>query len=675
MPAPFALVSLCGLRESDSVHRFVLLLLLCLPCLATDRSVAEWVLDMRGRILVNDSREPISDLSDLPAGEIRLTGIDLYGTILDPKDISKLDGLTSLKELYLPGPSFNPGAGSKLDANDELKVLGSIKTLEKLHFSVHFLTNVNVQDKGLSFLTNLTNLKELRLAQGSIKKFDFSPFVNLESLDVSYSRADNDMMKGLASLKKLKRLNLKDTLVNDDGLQYIAGVQSLEVLNLYGLKITDKGLAYLKDLKNIRQLNLLGGPITDEGVEVLAGFPKLEELNLYRSEITNSGLARLKALKSLTNLDMRYSLVTHAGISDLQKSLPDCKIDFVGAVSLSSGKEIPAPKSNTPQAIAKWVQAVGGTAKIVDGKLLSISLATTPVSDNQIKNIAQATDLEELSLAGTEIGDIGLASLKSLVNLKSLELSATTVSDRGLESLAGMKRLENLSLEATLVRGPGLSQLKDLPALKTINLTSLPLRDETITSLPESLPYVENLSIAYSEPTNASMKDLARMTQLRSLDMTGTDVGDEGLVQLAKLTNLEELLLSYARFNDKGFAPLAALTKLRKFEAVHTRFGKESVPVLAKLTTLEDVNLDYTAIDDESIKALSALTNLRELRVDTGKITDASIPAFSTLKNLRYLNLYHTLITENGYNDLKKALPECEIVFDRDSLLPNRRGS
>ena len=45
------------------------------------------------------------------------------------------------------------------------------------------------------------------------------------------------------------------------------------------------------------------------------------------------------------------------------------------------------------------------------------------------------------------------------------------------------------------------------------------------------------------------------------------------------------------------------------------------------------------------------------------------------MKNLKYLNLYHTLVTDKGYQTLKTALPSCEIVYDRESSLPTRRRS
>jgi hypothetical protein len=42
------------------------------------------------------------------------------------------------------------------------------------------------------------------------------------------------------------------------------------------------------------------------------------------------------------------------------------------------------------------------------------------------------------------------------------------------------------------------------------------------------------------------------------------------------------------------------------------------------------------------------------------------------LKNLRQLDLYHTLVTDKGYQQLKQTLPDCVIQYSRDSA--RRRG-
>jgi hypothetical protein len=53
----------------------------------------------------------------------------------------------------------------------------------------------------------------------------------------------------------------------------------------------------------------------------------------------------------------------------------------------------------------------------------------------------------------------------------------------------------------------------------------------------------------------------------------------------------------------------------------------------------------------------------------------AEVEPLKLLVNLKVLNLYHTLVTERGFETLKASLPNCRIIWDRESSLPNRRGS
>jgi len=69
------------------------------------------------------------------------------------------------------------------------------------------------------------------------------------------------------------------------------------------------------------------------------------------------------------------------------------------------------------------------------------------------------------------------------------------------------------------------------------------------------------------------------------------------------------------------------------------------------------------------------LSRLTTLRLDSASITDAGVKTLAALGSLRTLNLYHTLVTEAGYKNLKAALPACHIIWERESNLPTRRGS
>src|ERR1700761_5193487 len=80
---------------------------------ADERGIAEWVLRWEGSVILEGANRPLHDVSQLPAGEFHIKSIDLTAAVMHPIELRKLEGLTHLRELYLPGPIWNPGAGKE----------------------------------------------------------------------------------------------------------------------------------------------------------------------------------------------------------------------------------------------------------------------------------------------------------------------------------------------------------------------------------------------------------------------------------------------------------------------------------------------------------------------------------------------------------------------------------
>ena len=503
-----------------------------------EREVAEWVIRQGGRVVLEGSRTPLRDLSELPSGELHITGVDLFNTIVEPKKLEKLSGLTGLRELDLPASMWTPFSDSPLDANDALKNLAGLKNIERLYFSLHFLPTYNVQDKGLAYLTGLTHLRELRLAQSQVVKPNLATFVHLQSLDLNDSTFTDEGMKGLEGLKELRRLYLRNTAVTDEGLKHLSSLTQLEELDLYGVKVTESGLVSLRNLTAMRKLNLLGAEIDDAGMQILSGMIHLRELNLYRTHITNAGLSKLAALKELVSLDVRYSRVTDGGVVALHAAIPECAVEFVGgAAGPITGAAAIRPAGTSEKAVAEWIKALGGKAEFKDGKLRSISLASRRVSDSQLDYLRGLRNLETLDLAATETGDLGLSAVKSLTGLRELILSNTSVSDSGLANLSGLAKLQTLRLDGTLVRGPGLAHLKGLTSLIELDLTSSPVTDEGLKQIGE-MRSLERLRLSYSDITDEGLAPIEKLAQLKVLELNGTDVGRHGHGQLSSLFTL-----------------------------------------------------------------------------------------------------------------------------------------
>src|SRR6202162_2384487 len=376
---------------------------------ATEREVAEWVLRWEGSLILEGAPQnvsggqPIRDVFQLPAGDFHIASIDLSAAVMRPVELRELEGLTHLRQLYLPGKIWNPGAGNE-DKTGVFEALASLTSVERLAFSWHFNSNIEVVDKGIDKLAPWSGLKHSRCSQCRLAKPKLSVFSELRDLDLSDNPFTDEGMASLAGLRNLKHLILRNTLVTDDGLKYLQDLSALEELDLSGTRITGRGLEHLSNLKSIRRLNLLGAQVPDESMDVLAGMKSLEVLNLYRTLVTNSGLASLHSLKNLTDVDVRYSRVTANGVEALRAALPEVKVRFDGAGLLKTLRPGAAnPANSSPQAIAKWVRLMGGSADLVDGRLTSVNLASTSLSDAQLAFLENLPDLHNLHLRATQL--------------------------------------------------------------------------------------------------------------------------------------------------------------------------------------------------------------------------------------------------------------------------------
>ncbi len=234
---------------------------------ATERDLAEWVLRWEGSVLLEGAGEPLHDVSQLPVGEIHIAAIELTAGVMRPVELRRIEGLTHLRELYLPGPIWNPGAG-KEDKTGVFEALATNTGVERFAFGWHFNSSIEVKDADIGKLAAWSNLKQLRCSQCSLAKIDLSTFSKLRDLDLSYNPFTDEGMAGLAGLKDLRRLMLRDSLISDEGLKYLKDLNNLEELDLSGTRITDKGIEYLRGLKSLRRLNLLGAQATDASMEV-----------------------------------------------------------------------------------------------------------------------------------------------------------------------------------------------------------------------------------------------------------------------------------------------------------------------------------------------------------------------------------------------------------------------
>src|SRR5579872_4357834 len=164
-----------------------------LPAAASDREVALWILREGGRVRLDGAPNYIGEPFDLPAGEFHIVGVDMHGTVTDPKELAPLSQLTEVRELFLPARMWSPVSDIKAPYSDEMfDFFRGMKKLVRFQAGLTTLAWLDLWDAGLQRMSPLGQLKDLRLEGSTMKD-----------------------PKSLAPLTSLQMLDLNDTYVTD----------------------------------------------------------------------------------------------------------------------------------------------------------------------------------------------------------------------------------------------------------------------------------------------------------------------------------------------------------------------------------------------------------------------------------------------------------------------------
>lgn len=294
----------------------------------TEREIAEWIIGLGGSVAVNGmSCKQIADLPDEP---FEITAVALREAEFKDDKLASLVHLKHMMELYLDSTSISDSA---------LKHLGKLQQLQKLS-----LSKTKITGAGLSELVKLPNLTNLNLAESALTNVGLKHIGNLKQLVTlnipNISGIEDTGLAHIAGLPKLRELYLHNNpQLSDEGIKHIREMQLLTELTLANTGISDAGMKYLAEMKDLEKLHLANCQrLSDTGFEHLVNFKNLKSLQLFLTPITDAGLKHLHGLKKLELLDLRDTKVTAEGVSDLQKTLPNCKIESDFSMEPAAGK-------------------------------------------------------------------------------------------------------------------------------------------------------------------------------------------------------------------------------------------------------------------------------------------------------------------------------------------------
>jgi len=203
-----------------------------------------------------------------------------------------------------------------------------------------------------------------------------------------------------------------------------------------------------------------------------------------------------------------------------------------------------------------------------------------------------------------------------------------------------------------------LKGLKDLPDLRELNLGGTPVTDAGMKELKD-LKNLRTLGLVATKATEAGLKELKGLTGLQTLYLgDGPAVTDAALAALREAGLLHALSQAEAKDGKRPSGPADVLT-LDLHEAKVTDAGMKE---LKDLKNLQSLDLGATDVTDAGLKELKGLKDLRKLSLAHTPVTNAGLKELKELKDLRTLLLFDTGVTEAGVAELRKALPDLNVV-------------
>ena len=126
-------------------------------------------------------------------------------------------------------------------------------------------------------------------------------------------------------------------------------------------------------------------------------------------------------------------------------------------------------------------------------------------------------------------------------------------------------------------------------------------------------------------------------------------VSDSNFKGLIGLKNLQSLNLSYTNMTDEGISNLVEFPLLQSLDFNYTNISDKGLKVLENLSHLCTLHLKATQVTDVGLKSLIGLDQLRVLILARTNVTDMGTKDLVKLKNLKSLNLGLTKISDVAY--------------------------
>lgn len=566
---------------------------------AAAKPESPWPVPMRVMVWTPDGVQQVGELPDAPPAALPTQPWFVEPTrALDHRTFSKT--IAAVRSEHVPGLSLQ---GQPVDA-----WLGELVDLPELTALV--LSDTGVTSAGIAAIE--APLERLYLARTPIDDAGIAALVGkpglakLAVLDLEDCSVTDRSMKGIAGLANLHAINLSGTLITDAGGAQLGALGKLAIVDLGGTKVGQRTVAALRPLALTelyldrtfagRELATLGGfapgltrfdvsalqvyKPTDADLAWLANAPHLVEVGLSGARVHDRLVQTLAQLPGLRKLRVAGTAITLPTIQAIARrtqleevDLAQTPVDDPSAAALLAMPNMRILRLDKTSITDAALHVVPSSA------LVELYVSKTRITDAGLVVLDQLPKLEALGLGELGVGDSTIARITRMAGMRTLVLTLATASNGGLATLGTLRELERLYLDNTGADDVTLVGLAPLRALRALHLANSQVSEDALPVL-RGFSQLDELTIGDTR-MRGGIADLSAWPHLRTLTLTGLELGDAALATVAQRSTLVTLDLSATEITD--VSPLVGLAHLRTVGLVGAKLAPAGAAAVKQL--------------------------------------------------------------------------------------------
>lgn len=236
-----------------------------------------------------------------------------------------------------------------------------------------------------------------------------------------------------------------------------------------------------------------------------------------------------------------------------------------------------------------------------------------------------------------------------------------------------------LSASGEVIRHPELFDSLPVDALDGIKVSALNLGEDIPSMTDQVLAHVARLTgvkrviLSRSDVTDKGLMQLAPLVNLKSIDVAMTAAEGTFLKTIANFKNIEYFSASESALKEANLQYIRNWTKLREFDARRTHLTNHSLQYIKQCQQLQGIDLGQNeGIDDSAIKDLNQFRHLIFLGIDQTHITAKGLGELKPSALHTMITICDTNFTKQEAHELSIKLKPMTIMLKTKHIVPDK---